>query len=168
MTFREATIQDISQIQSVRNSMHENTLSDPSLVSDADCAEYLTKRGKGWVCETDNQVAGFAIADVAGHNIWALFVRPEFEKKGIGKQLHDMMMDWYFEQTQETVWLSTAFYTRAEQFYRKAGWNETGIHGTKEIKFEMTFDKWKEMKGSICNEPTFTNKVHPLKARFFY
>lgn len=143
MIFREATIQDIPQIQSVRNSVHENTLSDPLLVTDADCAGYLSKRGKGWVCETDTRIAGFAIADVTGHNIWALFVRPEFEKKGIGKQLHDLMINWYFEQTQEAVWLSTASHTRAEQFYRQAGWHETGMHGTKEIRFVMTFDKWK-------------------------
>ena len=42
----------------------------------------------------------------------------------------------------ETVWLSTAFHTRAEQFYRKAGWKEVGLHGTKEIKFEMTMADW--------------------------
>jgi hypothetical protein len=27
-------------------------------------------------------------------------------------------------------------------FYRKAGWTEVGIHGTKEIKFEMTYNDW--------------------------
>ena len=146
MIFREATIQDIPQIQRVRNSVQENTLSGSSLVIDADCAEYLAQRGKGWVCEAENGVIAFAIADIKDHNIWALFVNPKFEKKGIGKQLHDLMMDWYFKQTQEPVWLSTAFGTRAEQFYRKTGWMETGTHGTKEIKFEMTPEKWKEMK----------------------
>ena len=51
-------------------------------------------------------------------------------------------MDWYFAQTKEKVWLGTAFNTRAADFYRKAGWTEAGLHGTKEIKFEMNYEMW--------------------------
>lgn len=143
MTIREATVADIPQIQIVRNSVHENTLSDSGLVTDADCAEYLTQRGKGWVCEVNGQIAGFAIADVVGKNIWALFLRPEYERQGIGRQLHDRMLDWYFCQTPETLWLSTSPGTRAEQFYRKAGWTEAGTYGKGEVKFEMTLEQWR-------------------------
>jgi GNAT superfamily N-acetyltransferase len=111
-------------------------------VSDADCAEYLEKRGRGWVCEIRGEIVGFAIADLKAHNIWALFVRPDFERRGIGKKLHDMMLDWYFSQTQDAVWLGTAPNTRAEIFYRNAGWREKGLHGKGEIKFEMEYADW--------------------------
>ncbi|MBS1917250.1 MAG: GNAT family N-acetyltransferase [Bacteroidetes bacterium] len=148
MLFREASINDIKEIQVVRNSVKENMLSNPNLVTDKDCEEYLTKRGKGWVCEIDGKIAGFAIADLQGKNIWALFLKPEFEKQGIGKKLHAIMLDWYFSQTKESVWLSTAPGTRAETFYRKSGWKETGIHGKNEIKFEMTKEKWEEGKAN--------------------
>ena len=47
MIFREATIADIKQIQIVRNSVKENTLSNPNLVTDEDCKEFITERGKG-------------------------------------------------------------------------------------------------------------------------
>ena len=143
MIFREAKIEDIKQIQIVRNSVTENTLSDPNLVTYEDCVEFITVRGKGWVCEIDNQIVGFAIADLKDNNVWALFLDPMFEKKGIGLKLHNIMLDWYFAQTKETVWLGTAFNTRAEEFYRKAGWIEVGTKGTKEIKFEMTYNGWK-------------------------
>jgi GNAT superfamily N-acetyltransferase len=146
MIFREANILDITQMQIVRNEVKENTLSDPALVLDNDYVDYLTNRGKGWVCEIDNQIVGFAIADLKENNIWALFVNPEYEKKGTGKQLHNMMLDWYFKQTKETIWLSTAFNTRAEKFYRMQQWTEKGMYGTKEIKFEMTFDNWVSQK----------------------
>ena len=142
MIYREAKVEDIPQIQIVRNSVKENTLSNPGLVTDKDCEEFLTVRGKGWVCEIDNQIVGFAIADLKDNNVWALFLQPEFENKGIGRQLHTIMLDWYFMQTKNTIWLGTAFNTRAEQFYRKAGWTEVGTHGNKEIKFEMTYDNW--------------------------
>lgn len=126
MIIREAITDDIKQIQIVRNSVKENTLSDPNLVTDKDCEEFITLRGKGWVCEVDNLIVGFAIADLRENNIWALFLEPKFERKGIGQALHKIMLDWYFTQTKEKVWLGTAFNTRAEKFYRKAGWTEVG------------------------------------------
>lgn len=142
MTIREAKVDDIKQIQIIRNSVTENTLSNPDLVTDQDCKEFITKRGKGWVCEIDKQIVGFAIADLKENNIWALFLDPKFEKKGIGQQLHKTMLDWYFTQTKEKVWLNTSFNTRAEQFYRKAGWTEVITDEKKEIKFEMTYNDW--------------------------
>jgi len=146
MIFREARVGDIKNIQIVRNSVKENVLSDPSLVTDKDCENYLTIRGKGWVCDIDNAVIGFAIADLEENNIWALFLQPGYEGKGIGKKLHDIMLDWYFSKTKEKVWLGTAPDTRAEMFYRKCGWKEAGKHGKGEIKFEMTYDDWKKTK----------------------
>jgi GNAT superfamily N-acetyltransferase len=142
MIFREAVVEDIVQIQMVRNSVKENMLSNPALVTDEDCKEYLTVRGKGWVCVIDDWIVGFAIADLKEKNIWALFVHPDFEGRGIGKSLHDTMLGWYFDQTKETVWLGTAPHTKAERFYRKAGWKEVGMHGPDEIKFEMSYNRW--------------------------
>jgi GNAT superfamily N-acetyltransferase len=146
MNFREARKEDISQIQNVRNSVKENTLSDPALVTDQDCEDYLFSRGKGWVCEIEDRIIGFAIVDMKDHNVWALFVQPGFDGKGIGKRLHDDMLNWYFSQTNVTIWLGTAPNTRAEKFYRKAGWNQVGIHGKGEIKFEVTYQEWKGNK----------------------
>lgn len=142
MIIREAIAEDIPQIQIVRNSVKENMLSDPKLVTDEDCQIYITERGSGWVCVVENDIVGFSIADLVDHNIWALFVKPEFEKKGIGKQLHNTMLDWYFTQTTENVWLGTEPNTRAETFYRKSGWIEIGLHGKNEIKFEMSRAHW--------------------------
>lgn len=143
---REARPEDIPQIQIVRNAVKENILSDPSLVSDADCEEFLFERGKGWVSEAESRIVGFSIADLRENNIWALFVHPDFEDIGIGRKLHDIMLNWYFGQTKEKVWLGTSPNTRAEIFYRKSGWKETGTHGKGEIKFEMTYNNWKSRK----------------------
>lgn len=142
MNYREAEINDIKQIQFIRNAVKENRLSDPALVPDKDVEEYMTKRGKGWVCEADDIVVGFAIVDLIANNVWALFLNPEFEAMGIGKKLHQIMMDWYFVQTNEKIWLSTEPGSRAEKFYRMQGWKEVGVHGKGEIKFEMSFEDW--------------------------
>ncbi len=133
---------DIKEIQVVRNAVRENMLSDPSLVTDQACAIFIAEKGKGWVCKIAGKIVGFAIVNLAENNIWALFFHPDFDKNGIGRRLHDIMIGWYFLQTSTNVWLGTAPGTRAEAFYRKAGWNEIGMHGKGEIKFEMTAKKW--------------------------
>ncbi|RZM11044.1 MAG: N-acetyltransferase [Pedobacter sp.] len=143
MIYREALVSDIKNIQVVRNSVKENMLSDPALVTDQDCEEFMTIRGKGWVCESEGEILGFAIADLKENNVWALFLRPENEGQGIGKQLHNIMLKWYFEQTQDKIWLGTGFNTKAVEFYRRQGWREVGTHGSKEIKFEMSFEDYK-------------------------
>jgi len=147
--FRDAKLEDIAQMQLVRNSVKENALSNPGLVTFQDYENFLTKRGKGWACEIDNVIVGFAIVDMTDHNVWALFVNPAFEERGIGKKLHDGMLDWYFTQTSTTLWLGTAPNTRAERFYRTKGWREVGVHGKGEVKFEMTKNHWLELRNSI-------------------
>ena len=142
MNIREAIISDIPGIQSIRNSVRENQLSDPKLVTDFDVEDYITRRGKGWVCEADKNLVGFAIVSIMDYNVWALFIHPNYEGKGIGRILHDKMIDWYFSITSETIWLSTAPGTRAELFYRLAGWEEKGSTGKGEMKFEMTKKNW--------------------------
>lgn len=138
MLFREATPADIPGLFEVRFSVTENVLRTPGLVTAATTEDYLTRRGKGWVGVEEGRIVGFAVADLQDHNIWALFVRPEYAGRGIGKQLHHLMLAWYFAQTSEPVWLSTGPGTRAEEFYRRQGWHETGRTASGEVRFEMT------------------------------
>jgi GNAT superfamily N-acetyltransferase len=142
MKLREATIEDIPQLMNIRLSVKENILTNPNLVPYEDYVEFLTQRGKGWVCELNSEIVGFSVVDLQENNIWALFIHPDFEKKGIGKQLHQTMLNWYFEQSKKPVWLGTEPNSRAEEFYRKAGWKAIGMHGENEIKFEMNLENW--------------------------
>lgn len=148
MEFREAISSDLEAIMDVRFSVKENVLSNPDLVTIADCEDFIFRRGKGWVCVVDEKVVGFSIVDLVENNIWALFVRPEFAQQGIGKQLHNLMLDWYFSQTQKTVWLGTDPGTRSETFYRKSGWQHVGMYGN-EYKFEMTYSNWNQQNNKV-------------------
>ena len=142
MNFRQAIPEDIPQIQIVRNFVKENQLSKPNLIPDELVEEFITKRGKGFVCEIDKKIVGLSIVDFVENNVWALFLLPEFEGKRIGKKLHQLMLDEYFSKTKETIWLSTEANSRAEIFYKKQGWKNAGLHGN-EVKFEMSFEDWK-------------------------
>lgn len=138
MIFRKATEADIEEMFRVRMAVQENRLSDPAKVTYTMCREMLLEKGVGWVCEAEGEVVGFAIVDLSISNIWALFVDPMYEKKGIGRQLHDLMVSWSFAAGQSKLWLSTDPGTRAEAFYRKAGWVETGMEQNGEIRFELS------------------------------
>ena len=142
MNFRQAIPEDIPQIQIVRNSVKENQLSNPNLIPDELVKEFITKRGKGFVCEIDDKIVGFSIVNFVENNVWALFLLPDFEGKRIGKKLHQLMLDEYFSKTKETIWLSTEANSRAEIIYKKQGWKNAGFHGN-EVKFEMSFEDWK-------------------------
>ena len=142
MTFREAQLTDIPQMSAIRMAVKENVLSNPALVTQKDYEEYLTLRGKGWVCEIDGCVVGFAIGDLVKNNVWALFIHPDHEGKGIGKTLLSLLLTWYFAQTNETIWLSTAPNSRAAAFYRRFGWAETGMTKTGEIRFALNAEQW--------------------------
>jgi GNAT superfamily N-acetyltransferase len=143
MNFREAIIEDTKELQVIRHAVKENRLSDPLLVTDADVINFITIRGKGWVCEVNTVIVGFAIVDTIDNNIWALFVHPDHEKKGIGRKLQEIMLNWFFHQSDETLWLGTTPDTRAENFYRSSGWKDKGLRKNGEIRFEMTYADWK-------------------------
>jgi GNAT superfamily N-acetyltransferase len=149
IVLREAQLADIPELHRIRMSVKENALSNPNLIKPEDYEEFLMHRGKGWLCEINNQVVGFAVVDITNNNVWALFLHPFFEQKGIGRKLHDTMMNWYFDQTSETIWLSTSPGTRAEAFYHNAGWQKTGLTISGEVRFEMAAEFWQKRPSHI-------------------
>jgi GNAT superfamily N-acetyltransferase len=90
------------------------------------------------VHEESDKVVAFGIADHARRNIWALFVAPGFEGQGIGSRLLEVMVTWLFEQGRERLWLTTEQNTRAERFYRAAGWQSAASAADGEIRFELS------------------------------
>ena len=123
-------------MHAVRISVSENVLASPSRVTLASYREMLEHRGHGWVWESEGRIVGFSVADLDARSIWALFVHPDFERRGFGRQLHDRAVGWLFARGAEKIWLTTAAASRAEGFYRAAGWHIAGIEPSGEIRFE--------------------------------
>ena len=136
MALRIATIDDYPELHRIRMAVRENVLSDPARITREDYRAMIEERGRGWVSEEDGRIAGFAVADHAGRNVWALFVDPTFEGRGHGRALHEAMLAWFFEQSPAPVWLSTEPGSRAERFYRAAGWRDAGLTPHGERRFE--------------------------------
>jgi GNAT superfamily N-acetyltransferase len=135
MKIRPAAESDIEAMHALRGRVTENVLSDPERVTHASYRLYLTQGG-AWVAETERGLIGFAILDVAGGSVWALFVAPEVEGEGVGRALHDRLIRGAAEHGLRRLFLSTAPHTRAERFYTEAGWTNTGIIQSGELSFE--------------------------------
>ena len=138
MALRLAQFADIPEMHMVRLSVHENVLRSHVSVTPAMYRSMLMDRGRGWVDERDGRIGGFGVADQLTRNIWALFVAPGFEGNGIGRSLLAAMVTWLHEQSSAPIWLTTEPRSRAERFYRAAGWRDAGTTETGEIRFELT------------------------------
>ena len=133
---RRATKADVPRICEIRDSVRENILSDPSRVTPADIAWFLD-HGPIWVWqEPDGGVAGFSAGDPRDGWIWALFVAPGHEGKGIGRALLKAACDRLREAGHNTATLSTEPDSRAERHYRADGWTATGYSERGEIVFQ--------------------------------
>jgi GNAT superfamily N-acetyltransferase len=135
---RQAIASDIAGMHRVRMAVHENKLSDPSRISEADYRDSIEKLGRGWVIENEGVIVAFAFGYTSDGSIWALFVDPEHEGKGYGKQLHEVMIDWLWSQGLTKLWLTTANNSRAEGFYAAMGWQQCGAPKNDNVRFELT------------------------------
>jgi GNAT superfamily N-acetyltransferase len=136
-TIREASPADIGALMEVRLAVRENVLADPSKVTPEIVEDYLLRRGRGWVAEEDGRALGFAIADATTSSIWALFLRPEAEGRGIAKALLATAVDWLFAGGSEQVKLTTGPGTRADRFYAAQGWTRGELDAGGEVAFTL-------------------------------
>jgi GNAT superfamily N-acetyltransferase len=81
------------------------------------------------VCLDEGTLVGFVCGRPARKDVWALFVRPESEGRGIGSALLNWVEAWLFEQGLDEITLSTAPGTRAEALYLSRGWQAVGTSG---------------------------------------
>jgi GNAT superfamily N-acetyltransferase len=133
---RRATHADIARIREIRAAVQENRLSHPERVSAADVAAFI-ERAEMWVWEEHGEICGFSAGDPADGSIWALFIDPAHEHRGIGQALLVLACDTVRNGGHATATLSTEAGSRAHRFYRLNGWTETG----RNAKGEATFRK---------------------------
>ncbi len=140
VVFREATAADMPGITRVRLSVVENATTRERLdargITEESVAASFLADSKGWVA-IDGEIVGFSIADRASRSIFALFVLPAHERRGIGGHLHDLALNWLWENGAERVWLTTGFETRAARFYERRGWHAVGPADHGDTRYEI-------------------------------
>jgi GNAT superfamily N-acetyltransferase len=136
MLIRVADVNDVRVLHRVRLSVLENRLTRTA-ITDEDYIDAITRTGKSWVAEIDGVIRAFAVANKESRSIWALFVEPAFEGRGLGRALHDVMIEWMRSVGCGVAWLETESGARAESFYKKAGWRYVETTADGDARFEL-------------------------------
>ncbi len=124
-------------MSAIRLAVRENVLSNPARVTPQMYRDYLDTLGRGWVCELDGEIVGFSYAAHEDASIWALFVQPAFEGRGIARRLLGLATDYLFSLGKQQVVLSTTADTRADRFYAAQGWTRGTMKDDVEVLFTL-------------------------------
>lgn len=125
----------------VRTSVMENHLSREEMrqmgITEGVVGDMIEKSLCAWVATENNKIIGFSMILPDEGCLFAAFVLPEYEGKGIGRRLVRLAEQELF-QHHEIAWLETDKNSRAAKFYMQLGWgNETDLNGT-DIKLEKS------------------------------
>jgi GNAT superfamily N-acetyltransferase len=134
MSIRRARQGEQLRITEIRMSVKENILRDPSRVT-IDHYIWFRDNPGVWVWEDVGDILGFSAADTRDGSIWALFVDPAHERRGIGRKLFKQALDVLRQAGHRTAWLTTQPRSRAECFYHAAGWKVIGASPRGELIF---------------------------------
>jgi GNAT superfamily N-acetyltransferase len=77
-------------------------------ITEAAVVQHLATTHKGWVCEVDGQVVGMSMGNRSNGEFWVIALLPEYEGRGIGRQLLQQCQQWLHEQGWAEIWLWTS------------------------------------------------------------
>ena len=139
MIIRPATAADINEIFAIRTSVRENHLSLEQLehmgITAESIGSIINEDECAWIAEAEGAPVGFAMADAEDGSVFALFVRPEWENKGVGKLLLERLEAFLFSR-HEMLWLETDGCSRAAGFYARQGWTRAAELENGDARFE--------------------------------
>lgn len=126
-TLRRAAARDADALFHIRTRVRENALTLAELAELGLTPETVRAMLHGepdcWVAEADGEAIGFSMADMRDGCLFALFVLPGREGRGVGAGLLSLAEEALFSRHAE-IWLETARNCRAAAFYLRRGWIE--------------------------------------------
>jgi ribosomal protein S18 acetylase RimI-like enzyme len=134
MIFRKIEPKDVAELFNVRIATRENTMTMAALadmgITPESTTQALSCNISGWLCEVAGKIVGFSMGDKNTGEMLVVAVLPEFEKRGIGKQLMELIQGWLFSNRHEELWLleNSDPNIRAYGFYRRLGWVPASFH----------------------------------------
>lgn len=133
MKFREIQERDIHDLFVVRLATRENALSLEQLaglgITEESVIAMLKMTHRGWLCEEESNVVGFAMGNRENGEMWVIALLPEYEGMGIGTELLSRVENWLWSEGWHEIWLTTDVNPalRAYGFYQRQGWVDNKI-----------------------------------------
>ncbi len=130
MNIREMEVNDLPEIFELRIATWHNSNGREELnqmgITIESVSEMMMNCHKGWLCEADSRITGFAMGDSDNGEMWVIAVLKEYEDQGIGRRLLEKVEDWLFSKGWKEIWLTTDAdeSVRAVEFYRHLGWKD--------------------------------------------
>lgn len=140
---RVATQDDVDTLFAIRTSVLQNHLSREQMADLGITPEALSDSIREaqcvWIAEVDGQPAAFSMVDLAEGEVFAMFVRPSYENRGLGRQLMAVAETALFK-LHETLFLITdgRDEIRANGFYRRLGWSVVGRVDADDVRYQKS------------------------------
>lgn len=133
LEYRHAVPEDAAQCIALRGKTRENAISEDRLRSMGITAvtwgeDIRSGAVPGQVCSANGRMIGYCFGSIDDGEIVVLALLPEYEGRGIGKELLGRMMDRLFERGKARLLLACSPDpgSRSHGFYRHLGWHSTG------------------------------------------
>ncbi|HCM9647843.1 TPA: GNAT family N-acetyltransferase [Enterobacter bugandensis] len=97
--------------------------------------DMIEKSRCAWVAVDDGKVIGFSMILPDEGCLFAAFVLPEYEGKGVGRSLVELAEQELFKH-HKTAWLETDKNSRAAKFYMQLGWVKKENVSESDIRLE--------------------------------
>jgi GNAT superfamily N-acetyltransferase len=138
---RIALPSDLPEMTRIRTSVRENHMSVEELaargITPASLIAMMATDSRTWLALVDGVPAGFSMGIVHKATVYALFIHPDYEGRGIGKRLLAEAEAWLFAQGCAELWLDTGEEPeiRAHGFYLRQGWILKGPGDPGELRY---------------------------------
>lgn len=132
--YREIAPADVKELIDLRSRTREHRISIDELqsmgITEDNVITKIQDNYKGWLCECNKKIVGFSMGNKDTGEMWVIALFPEYEGRGIGQKLMELIKEWLFQYNDE-LWLTTdddpKF--RAYRFYEKNGWRKAETEG---------------------------------------
>jgi ribosomal protein S18 acetylase RimI-like enzyme len=138
---RPAEGSDTGDMFDIRASVHENRLRLDDLSSHGLTPVFIRALIEAapcaWMAIAEDRAVGFSMVDLEDATLFSLFVRPEYEGRGIGRALMAQAEDAMFRRHPQ-IGLETSAASRAARFYAGLGWQIAARLGDGNIRMTKT------------------------------
>lgn len=138
---RAAAVEDIESIFEIRTSVSQNHLSREQMsalgITPQVLAEAIKEGPCVWIAEVDGKPAAFSMIDSTEGEVFAMFVSPPYENRGLGRLLMKVAEAALFER-HDTIYLITdgRNEVRANGFYQRLGWTVVDKADEDDVRYE--------------------------------